>query len=625
MNRDNILYIILGLVAVVLIGITIGLQVIIMMNRSADTAAELNPETARTLTESIRSALQAATATPLPSPTPLVIPPTPTPIPPTPTTPPTAIPTVTTVPTTVPTAVTVANAAVPSASNAELSPVDRMFNALNLIASEDDATIANIISTQANAIGFFGYSFFRNNQGNLRAIRVQLDGGLAIEPSAESVSAGLYPFTRPLFIYATADSLQRPEVEAFVGCYLNRVNTEIGNIGYFPVGAAAFQTAVNTFNQHCQRCAQEETQPACSLDNVPPSNITAAGSSTVHPLTQRMADLFRADGFGGTIRVDSVGSSAGFRRLCITADADIANASRAIKESEVANCQTIGRTPISFPIGLDAITIVVSQQNTFVENITVEQLQRIFTDATTWADVNPQWPNEPIVRVIPGRDSGTLDFFIDTVFAAEGDASAVAIVPVNPTPVLPTPIPTPVPPTATPVTATADTSSQDVGTQDAVAENSNALILGITERGHNCALVTAAMAQILIDTQQLAVEQAQFDLPEQLFAALSAGDIDATFCYVDPDDRSLMRQHLGDIRQMGINYYTGDGFKLQIWANSQSKADMRDDLPCVYDLFEKVSLEDESLQNQSVPEWRQQNAAAIATWLDCPYGQQENN
>ena len=45
MNRNNLLYIILGLVAVVLIGVTIGLQVIIMMNRSGDTAGELDTET----------------------------------------------------------------------------------------------------------------------------------------------------------------------------------------------------------------------------------------------------------------------------------------------------------------------------------------------------------------------------------------------------------------------------------------------------------------------------------------------------------------------------------------------------------------------------------------------------
>ena len=334
------------------------------------------------------------------------------------------------------------------ASNAELSPIDRILNAENLSASEDDNVLVSIIRDEPNAIGFFGYSFFRDNQDSLRAVRIQIDGGLAVEASADSVSAGLYPLTRPLFIYAAVDSLQRPEVEAFVGCYLNRVNDEIINVGYFPVGSAAFQTALSTFDAHCQRCQKADLLPACSLDNVPPNNITIAGSSTVHPITQRIANRFREDGFNGAIRVDSIGSGAGFRRLCITADTDIANASRVIQATEMANCQAIGRTPLAFPIGIDAITVVVSRQNSFIDDITIEQLQRIFTDARTWSDINPVWPNEPIVRAIPGRDSGTLDFFTNTVFAKENNQQTASIID-NPVVVTPTSIP----PTATEQTA----------------------------------------------------------------------------------------------------------------------------------------------------------------------------
>ena len=133
------------------------------------------------------------------------------------------------------------------------------------------------------------------------------------------------------------------------------------------------------------------------------------------------------------------------------------------------------------------------------------------------------------------------------------------------------------------------------------------------------------MAQILAEDLQLSVQQQQFETPDQLFRALSDGQADVTFCYVDPEDRQLMREYLGDIRQIGIQYYVGDGFKLQIWANGQSKAYLRDKMPCVYDLLEKVSLEEETIHNLQVQEWRQQNAATITNWLNCPYSQRENN
>src|SRR6266511_3397899 len=59
-------------------------------------------------------------------------------------------------------------------------------------------------------------------------------------------------------------------------------------------------------------------------------NIITAGSSTVFPLTQRMAEKFKDEGYTGNITVDSIGTGAGFERFCKTGETDISNASRAI-------------------------------------------------------------------------------------------------------------------------------------------------------------------------------------------------------------------------------------------------------------------------------------------------------
>ncbi|MFN2281378.1 MAG: substrate-binding domain-containing protein, partial [Anaerolineales bacterium] len=55
-------------------------------------------------------------------------------------------------------------------------------------------------------------------------------------------------------------------------------------------------------------------------------------------------------------------------------------------------------------------------ENDFVEDVTLEELALIFSTAETWADVRPEWPAEPIVRYIPGTDSGTFDYFVEEVF-----------------------------------------------------------------------------------------------------------------------------------------------------------------------------------------------------------------
>jgi phosphate transport system substrate-binding protein len=143
--------------------------------------------------------------------------------------------------------------------------------------------------------------------------------------------------------------------------------------------------------------------------------IYAAGSSTVYPLAEAIAENFKADGFSGEIKIDSIGSGAGFERFCKTGETDISTASRAIKDSEKTNCATIDRSPIEFRVGTDAVAIVVSSANTFVTNVTLEELAKIFTTATNWSDVRPDWPNEPIQRFTPGTDSGTFDFFVETI------------------------------------------------------------------------------------------------------------------------------------------------------------------------------------------------------------------
>jgi len=146
-------------------------------------------------------------------------------------------------------------------------------------------------------------------------------------------------------------------------------------------------------------------------------NIIVAGSSTVFPVTERMADLFNQDGFGGTITVDSIGTGAGFERFCVNAETDISNASRPIKSSEVDACRANGLEPLGFFIAIDALAIAVSRENTFVDNLTLEQIADIFSGKVTkWSEVNPSWPNETIRLFSPGSDSGTYDYFVETIF-----------------------------------------------------------------------------------------------------------------------------------------------------------------------------------------------------------------
>ena len=137
-------------------------------------------------------------------------------------------------------------------------------------------------------------------------------------------------------------------------------------------------------------------------------DIVTAGSSTVFPLSERMAERFQEEGYGDNITIDSIGSGAGFERFCVAGETDVSNASRAIKDSEIESCRAIGREPIEFRVGTDALAVSVSTDNDFVEDVTAEELAAIFSTAETWADVRSEWPAEPIQRFIPGRTAARL-------------------------------------------------------------------------------------------------------------------------------------------------------------------------------------------------------------------------
>lgn len=144
-------------------------------------------------------------------------------------------------------------------------------------------------------------------------------------------------------------------------------------------------------------------------------DIVTAGSSTVYPVAEVIAQQFTDEGYLGNLTLDSIGSGAGIQRFC-NGEIDIANASRAINEEEVAACEANGLTPIEFTLGLDALTVVVSPSNDFVTDLTIEQLAQIFSgEITNWSQINPEWPDRTIALFSPSTAHGTFDYFIEAV------------------------------------------------------------------------------------------------------------------------------------------------------------------------------------------------------------------
>jgi phosphate transport system substrate-binding protein len=82
--------------------------------------------------------------------------------------------------------------------------------------SEDDNVLVQGVSGEPGGLGYFGHSYYEQNQDKLNLVKV--DGGDGcIEPTTETIQSGEYkPLSRPLFMYPSDKAMKRPEVKAFV-------------------------------------------------------------------------------------------------------------------------------------------------------------------------------------------------------------------------------------------------------------------------------------------------------------------------------------------------------------------------------------------------------------------------
>ncbi|MFW6003200.1 MAG: PstS family phosphate ABC transporter substrate-binding protein [Halanaeroarchaeum sp.] len=152
-------------------------------------------------------------------------------------------------------------------------------------------------------------------------------------------------------------------------------------------------------------------------------DIRISGSSTVYPVAQEMSRRFAEENSDVSFDITRDGSSGGFENVFIPGDSDINNASRSITESEIQACEDNGFDPVEFFVAQDALTIVVNNENDWIDTISLEELGEIWSPDTKpelWSDVNDDWPDEPFDLYGPATTSGTFDYFTENVTGEVG-------------------------------------------------------------------------------------------------------------------------------------------------------------------------------------------------------------
>lgn len=165
--------------------------------------------------------------------------------------------------------------------------------------------------------------------------------------------------------------------------------------------------------------------PAGTAESELAGRVEADGSSTVGPFTTAAAEAFGREHPDVRVTVGISGTGGGFERFC-RGETDLSNASRPIKDEEVELCEQNGVEFVEFHVVNDGLAVVVNPENDWVDCFTVEQLNAIWKPGSkidNWSDVpGGDFPDQPMTLAGPGTDSGTFDYFTETV-NDEGGAS----------------------------------------------------------------------------------------------------------------------------------------------------------------------------------------------------------
>ena len=151
--------------------------------------------------------------------------------------------------------------------------------------------------------------------------------------------------------------------------------------------------------------------------------VTITGSSTVYPVAEAVAAAFREQHSQVSTPLSRTGTGGGFNNQFCQGNSDFNNASRPISSEEEQFCGDNGVEYHQMRIATDAITVIVNNDNDWVDCMTPDQLRQIWRadGATQWSDVDSSWPDEEINRYGAADTSGTFDYFTEAIIGEDAN------------------------------------------------------------------------------------------------------------------------------------------------------------------------------------------------------------
>ena len=324
--------------------------------------------------------------------------------------------------------------------------------------SADDNVLVNTLVGDETSIGYFGYAYYQENMATLAAAAVENGDGNMVAPTSTSVGDGTYnPLSRPLFMNLLVDADSMANTVPFLKFGLGDGGDKlVAAVGYVALPSTLDSEMVDRLDAEIG--GHSDGIDVGTVTCGPDGSIKIAGSSTVLPLAEIWAEYYQENCEGVTITVESGGSGGGAGRVCANSakgtPVDIGDMSRDWKSTEadrqangfILDCLAgdTSRDAAQIQVAIDGLSVVMKKGgaadvcvNTHLGGLTVDQLHWMFTAETDlaynpsnddgdavkeWSDLSADCGNAEIVLAYPDADSGTYEYFYETVLdeAEEG-------------------------------------------------------------------------------------------------------------------------------------------------------------------------------------------------------------
>jgi len=258
-------------------------------------------------------------------------------------------------------------------------------------------------------------------EGTVAPLSVQNEAGECIAPNDTTVAAGSYPLMRTDFLYLNAASAQQPDVQNFIQFALG-ADTGAPALaaaqGYTPATAADYEESVaSVLNGRTGRTFTRPATPV-TVAGDETGEVRVVGSPLLGDITRTVRRDFLNVYPNATVTTATFSVDAGWQKFC-SGEADVLQATRPATDDERALCEQNGVESYTVDLGVQALVLALPGGADWAECVTPDEigtLLRAGTDetpaVTTWAEVNPDWPDEPILLVLPPYRTGETDLLV---------------------------------------------------------------------------------------------------------------------------------------------------------------------------------------------------------------------